>query len=188
MMSARKQAALVRKLLTAVKRSQSPQCRGKAPCLIKELVVAVLAEEMTPRSALIAVNRVERAFVDWNEVRASSLYEIAEAMNDGVVQLDRARRIQSVLCRVFDKLNDMSLDSLAERSRTEAKRLVSFFLRPPKAPSKARRVAMKSNSSPAPATGARKKSVVFGKAKQSAKKRARTVSGASRRKKTTAPS
>lgn len=126
-MSSRKPAALARRVLSAAKHAAAAPDSAKVRCPLKELLLGVLSDDMPGRSALIALNRLERFFVDWNEVRVSSPHEVAGVMNSGRGEVKAAERVCTVLARVFDKANDLSLAFLAEKTPRDVARLVARF-------------------------------------------------------------
>lgn len=157
-MPTEKVITLTRKVLAALKAADGPRKNAKSHSPIKELLLGALSAEMARRSALIALNRVERAFVDWNEVRVSSVYEIAEAMNGVAENIEGAERIRAVLHRVFDVTNDMSLSVIEEKRFRDAARLVNRLAAPAKRTSRSSRNPRTRRKTPARKTSRRARS------------------------------
>ena len=132
-MPSAKAAALTRKVLAEVKRAEGvTKSRAKNHCPIKVLLRETLKSDMHERSALIALNRIEKQFADWNEVRVSSPFEIAATMNSGGNDLAHAEWIQRLLTGVFNTINEMSLRTLLDMTPTQAKRVVTRITTVPK--------------------------------------------------------
>ena len=131
-MPSRKLNALVRKLLAEARRAQDQTGPVKKHCPLKLLLRSILAAELNERGALIALNRLQRHFCDWNEVRVSSPCEIAAVMNSGSDDLVRAEWIRRILTKVFNTTSEMSLTSLLEMTQTQAIRLVGKLTSVPK--------------------------------------------------------
>ncbi len=145
-MASKSPTALARKVVAAVKRVNAGTLRQNDKGPVKLLLLGALSEHMPGRTALIALNRIERNFVDWNEVRVSSLHEIAEAMQDHSDGLAHAKHVRRILKRVFDLTNDMSMAELAEMSPRESARLIGKCLAPPPPPKRRPRVTADSGA------------------------------------------
>jgi hypothetical protein len=131
-MPARKAAALTKSILTIVKDSldESHSAKGRSP--LRELLLGVLSEDMTDRSATMLINRIEKHFVDWNEVRVSSLHEIAAVISESGDNIALAHQLRTVVERVFDVCNDLDMVMFADLGQRDASRHVSGFIRRPK--------------------------------------------------------
>jgi len=127
-MPANRAGGLARKVLAEVKRAESAREGGKERSPVKVLLLGALSEYLSARSALVLLNRLERTFVDWNEVRVSSPYEIATAMHGNADDLTYAEYIRRVLTRVFDETNDMTLSSLMDKRRSDVTRLIGRIM------------------------------------------------------------
>ena len=125
-MPADKATDLAKKIIAIVKDNATA---SKPRCPVREFLLCALMDEMSERGAATLLNRLERSFVDWNEARVSSVFEIAAAMDDGgLTHLERAGRIRELLRRVFDQTNDMTLSSFADMTQREVVRAVSRIL------------------------------------------------------------
>jgi hypothetical protein len=132
-MPRRKAAAVTRKVLAVLQDTlEGSPPKNRTP--IKELLLGALSRDMNERTALILLNKVERHFVDWNEVRISLLPEIAAVMSDNADHLDIAHRIRTILRRVFDVTCDLDMRMLADLTQREATRLIAGFIKPVAAP------------------------------------------------------
>lgn len=128
-----KATTLTRKVLAEVKRAEGiTKSRAKNHCPIKVLLRGILKSDMHERSALIALNRLEKHFADWNEVRVSSPFEIAAAMDAGGNDFAHAEWIQRLLTCIFDATNEMSLRALLNLTPTQATRIVARVINVPK--------------------------------------------------------
>lgn len=92
---------------------------------LEELLMGVFAEGISERRAAAALASLTRDFVDWNEVRVSSVCEIAALFPDMPEAIEKAGVVRHVLQRVYDQNNEMTLDFLKEKGPRDAARLVA---------------------------------------------------------------
>jgi len=91
---------------------------------MEEMLVGILAEGVSERKGASALSAITRYFVDWNEVRVSAPVEIASAMPELAGAMDKASLVRSVLQRIYDLSNEMTLDFLKEQSPADAAMLI----------------------------------------------------------------
>lgn len=169
-MPSSKATALTRKVLAEVKRAEGiTKSRVKNHCPIKVLLREILKSDMHERSALIALNRLEKHFADWNEIRVSSPFEIAAAMDSGGNDIVRAEWIQQLLLCIFDTTDEMSFSTFLDMTPTQARRIVT-------------RVISVSKPKTQPATGTQKTARAIKKQTTTKKKTPPTKSSAGRKK------
>ncbi len=89
---------------------------------LEELLLGVLAQGSSERSASRAYRRLTQFFVDLNEVRVSTPKDIEAAISDLPNAEDKAYAVKETLSHVFNKRNEISLGFLEEASAAEARR------------------------------------------------------------------
>lgn len=89
---------------------------------LEQLLFAFLLWETTLRQADQAYNRLKRRIVDYNDLRVSDPTEIAQAIGERYSRIDeRALRLRSVLREIYLREHGMSLESLKEMSKRDAR-------------------------------------------------------------------
>lgn len=91
--------------------------------LLEEAVRLLLAEKRSQRAVQSALRALREEFVDWNEVRVSTVYEVAACIGDSEEAVELARSVRSLLRVLFDAQNEVSADWLPEASPAEAREL-----------------------------------------------------------------
>jgi len=91
--------------------------------LLKLLISSVLNEDATRKQADKALDAIEREFVDYNELRVTLPRELVERVGKEYPFVRaKAETIKAVLNNIFDRFNRLSIDSLAELPKREARR------------------------------------------------------------------
>lgn len=89
---------------------------------MRALLYAMLRADATSSQALNAIGRIHSAVVDTNELRIAYPDEIAEMLGPRYPKVaERSERIRAVLCDVFRREHDLSLASLHELPKREAR-------------------------------------------------------------------
>jgi len=115
---------LAHKVLTVLRKEYGrPSAHVSRPAM-EEMLVGILAEGASERKGASALSDISRYFVDWNEVRVSAPCEIASAMPELTGAVDKGVLVRSVLQRIYDLSNEMTLDFLKEKSPADAARLI----------------------------------------------------------------
>jgi endonuclease III len=91
---------------------------------MEEMLVGILAEGASERRGVTAFSAISRYFVDWNEVRVSAPCEIASAMPGLADAIPKATVLRSVLQRIYDLSNTMTLDFLKDKTPAEAAKFI----------------------------------------------------------------
>lgn len=121
-MNARERKKLVEKILRLLREEYGePKKPEKRSLPLVQLIRSILAEDASDEAAEKALSRLEEEFVDWNEVRVSTVYEIAEALGSFPNAREKAERIHAVLQAVFEKTGQLDLTYLGERKPDEIK-------------------------------------------------------------------
>ncbi len=98
---------------------------------LDQVVLLILAQRTDFRRAQAAVKKLQTHYVDWNEVRVTSAYElrkITSALGSTGPQ-DRADHLRDLLGTIFNRFNKVNLDFMAPGSTdSEAARKRERFL------------------------------------------------------------
>jgi len=87
---------------------------------LEEMVVAILMDYVPRSRALNALQKMKKAFVDWNEVRVSTGREIAEAAADKGITVAAGRLISGALRKLYDDRSILNLDFLRDKAQKDA--------------------------------------------------------------------
>lgn len=111
----------LKKLLAHLKRTFTVE-EEPGDDLTTELVLACLSQNTTEAKARTALHRLRGSFVDMNELRVSRSAEIAEVLGKSYPEpRTTARQIAKLLHGVYEQLDTLSLESLREMGKREAK-------------------------------------------------------------------
>src|SRR5687767_6956469 len=91
---------------------------------VEQLVYCIAARQNPERRAAGAIRDLKQAFAGWNEVRVSSVLEIADVLkqHDIVQPIQKSEQIIRALARTFSDSHKLKLDELT-RERAEEIRL-----------------------------------------------------------------
>lgn len=93
--------------------------------IVEALVYAVIAEKMTETAAQRTMKGVRNNFVDINELRVSMTEEVTETLGaDTNENKNIALSLYKVLAAVFNKYNEVSLESLHKIGKRPAKQIL----------------------------------------------------------------
>ena len=95
----------------AVEKYGELKARKVRPAL-DQLILGVLYRQTSVRRATRALRELNRAFVDWTELRVSSVEEIVSHLSSAVWAWDSARRTKAILNTLFEKTNELCLQFL----------------------------------------------------------------------------
>lgn len=117
---------VVSQLFTAL----AKQAKGETPerPVLEQFIYAILREGSTREHADQAFANLQNRFFDWNEIRVSSVDEIAEILN-GVVSEpgQRAQRIVDFLQEVFETTFSFDLEPLHKKGLKQAAKQLSRY-------------------------------------------------------------
>ena len=103
-----------------------PEAAEKRPVL-EELLYAIVREGATPEDADKGYARLLKSFTDWNEVRVSTVQEVADALRPLPQPGARAKRIVGLLQKVFEERYAFHLDDLDKKGlKQAAKQLMRY--------------------------------------------------------------
>ena len=93
---------------------------GESLPVLEQFVYGLLREGATRDLADQAFANLRDQFIDWNEVRVSSVRELEEALSDLPEAEGRAERLVSFLQQVFEKNFSFDLEGLRKKGLKEA--------------------------------------------------------------------
>ena len=108
-------------------------CKGKTPAdpparpVLEQFLYALCREGTTRDLADQSYKNLQELFFDWNEVRVSSVRELADALGDVPEAENRAQRIIDFLQEVFETTFSFDLEPLQKRGlKLAAKQLARY--------------------------------------------------------------
>ena len=81
----------------------------------------ILHEDSSEKAVSAAMRRIDLQFVDWNEVRVSTPYQVSRAISATGDAEAKAVQLLALLQAVFRERNEVSLDFLREGSAADAR-------------------------------------------------------------------
>ena len=118
---------LLDKTLTLLKKKFHPPAEPDKRPVLEEVVFAMCREGLPTAAADAAFDRLRRAFVDWNEIRVSSVPEVAEVLGDTPRAGDRAKRIVEFLQEHFERTYSFELDDLEKKGVKQAAKQLARY-------------------------------------------------------------
>ena len=118
---------LLDKTLTLLKKKFHPPAEPDKRPVLEEVVFAMCREGLPTATADAAFDRLRRAFVDWNEIRVSSVPEVAEVLGDTPQAGDRAKRIVEFLQEHFERTYSFELDDLEKKGVKQAAKQLARY-------------------------------------------------------------
>ncbi|HSQ54362.1 MAG TPA: hypothetical protein VLM40_01350, partial [Gemmata sp.] len=100
---------------------------GEPRPLLEELIYAICREGSTPADADAGYARLRKAFIDWNEVRVSTVQEVADVLRPLSGPGTRGKRIIGLLQEVFEATYTYDLGELAKKGLKDASRKLRFY-------------------------------------------------------------
>ena len=100
---------------------------GEPRPLLEELIYAICREGSTPADADAAYARLRKAFIDWNEVRVSTVQEVGEVLRPLSQPGSRGKRIIGLLQEVFEATYAFDLGEVAKKGLKDAARKLRFY-------------------------------------------------------------
>ncbi len=95
--------------------------------LLEELLYAICREGSTPDEADAGYIRLRKAFVDWNEIRVSTVQEVAEILRPLSGAGTRAKRIIGLLQEVFEDRYVFDLGDLGKKGLKDTARKLRLY-------------------------------------------------------------
>ena len=119
-MSATKRATLIGKLNTALKKHYKPLPTQPARPLLEHVLYASLLEDTPADLADEGMAKCEQEFYDWNEVRVTTVTELAQVLSRLPEPVVAARRLKSNLQAIFEEFYTFDLDHLKKENLGKA--------------------------------------------------------------------
>jgi len=95
--------------------------------LLEELIYAICREGSTPADADAGYARLRKAFIDWNEVRVSTVQEVGEILRPLSAPGSRAKRIIGLLQEVFEATYTFDLGEIAKKGLKDTARKLRYY-------------------------------------------------------------
>jgi len=109
-------ASLINRLLKVVKKHYKPVPAVKDRPLFEHLVFACLVENSPSELAEQVLKSLKDDYFDWNEVRVSTLRELAEVTKPLVDSAQAAERVKQTLHSVFEGIYQFDLETLKKQN------------------------------------------------------------------------
>jgi endonuclease III len=125
-----KQDLLAKSLKLLEKRFPAPPpaaVAAPARPVLEELLYAVCREGSTPEAADAGFARLKGSFFDWNEVRVSTVSEVAEALHGVPDAGAKAQRVVEILQYVFEMYYSFDLADLDKKGLKQAAKQLARF-------------------------------------------------------------
>ena len=118
-MSASNRAKLIGKLHTALKKHYSPISAGNRS-LLEHVLYASLLQDATYEAADDGLAKCENDFFDWNEVRVTTVTELAQVLSGLPDPTKAAQRLKGNLQSLFEEFYTFELDHLRKENLGKA--------------------------------------------------------------------
>jgi DNA polymerase III gamma/tau subunit len=115
-MSASNRAARITKLQAALKKHYKPQPDGATRPLLEHVLYASLLQDAPSELADEGMAKCEQEFYDWNEVRVTSVTELAQVLSRLPEPAKAAERLKSNLQAIFEEFYTFDLDHLKKEN------------------------------------------------------------------------
>lgn len=119
-MSASNRAALIGKLQTALKKHYKPAPAQPTRPLLEHVLYASLLEDSPADLADEGMAKCEQEFFDWNEVRVTTVTELAQVLSRLPDPAKAAHRMKSNLQGIFEEFYTFDLDHLKKENLGKA--------------------------------------------------------------------
>src|ERR1700730_18150650 len=113
-------AALINRILRVIKKYYKPVPATKDRTLFDHLVFACLVENSPYEAAEQVFTTLKSDYFDWNEVRVSTVRELAEVTKPLVDSSCAANRLKQTLHAVFEAVYQFDLESFKKKNIGEA--------------------------------------------------------------------
>ncbi len=118
---------LLNLVLTALKKKFPAPPEPDKRAVLDEVVYAICRENVPTRSADEAYAKIRVAFFDWNEVRVSTVQEVADVLVSLPGAGDRAKRIIEFLQEHFERTYSFELDDLEKKGLKQAAKQLARY-------------------------------------------------------------
>jgi endonuclease-3 len=122
-----KQQLLSQAYVALKKKFRVPEPAEEKRPVLEELVYAILREGATADDADRAYAAMRKVFIDWNEIRVSTVQEVADALRPLPQAGARAKRVIGLLQKVFEERYAFTLDDLDKKGLKQAAKQLSRY-------------------------------------------------------------
>jgi len=119
-MTAKNRAGLITKLQTSLKKHYKPAPAAPGRPLMEHVLYAALLEDAPIDLADEGFAKCEQEFFDWNEVRVTSVTELAEVLSHFPSPASTALRLKRCLQSVFESFYSFEIDHLKKENLGKA--------------------------------------------------------------------
>lgn len=126
-MAASNRASLINKVLKVTKKHYKPVAMPKDRTLLENLVFACVAENSTYDVAEKVFQSLSKDYFDWNEVRVSTLAELAEVMKPLNDPEESATRLKRVLQSVFETHYTFDLEPMKKQNIGQSVKTITKY-------------------------------------------------------------
>jgi endonuclease III len=118
---------ILNQALTLLKKKFAAGTQPEPRAVLEEALYAIIREGVPSSIADRAYSNVKHVFIDLNEIRVSTVQEVADALIDVPHAGLRAERILGLLQEVFEDLYSFNLDDLAKKGLKQAAKQLSRY-------------------------------------------------------------
>jgi endonuclease III len=122
-----KQQMLTRAHAALKKRFPLPEAEASERTVLEELIYAACRDGSTPDLADRAYASLRKTFIDWNEVRVSTVQEVADSLRPLPQPGTRAKRIIALLQAVFEERYSYDLSDVLKKGLKDTARKLRFY-------------------------------------------------------------
>ena len=115
-MSTPNRASLLTKTFRVLKKHYKSVIPSKDRTILEHLLYACCLENTQPETADEAYAKLQESYFDWNEIRVTSVNELAEVLNPLTDPIDAATRLKQVLQMVFETHYAFDLEHLEKQN------------------------------------------------------------------------
>ncbi len=126
-MASNNRAALINKVIKVVKKHFKPAEPPRERSVLEHLVFASCVENSLPDDAEKVFSSLKTDYFDWNEVRVSSIRELAEVMKALNDSEEAAMRVKRVLQSVFETQYSFELEPMKKQNIGQAIKQLEKF-------------------------------------------------------------
>ncbi len=112
--------ALLTKLHKVLKKHFKPAANRHDQPVLESLLQAACLENSRPAAAEAVYEKLKASFFDWNEIRVSTVRELAELMHELVEPASVAARVKGILQSTFESEYSFDLEALKKKNLGEA--------------------------------------------------------------------
>ena len=114
----------VKKHLRALEKKHKPGYPPDTLSVLEKMLLQYLVFHAPHTNSLKAVRGLKEEFVDWNDVRVSSIREIATVLDEARLDTELAYTVKDILSDVFHHGHGLSLDFLQGEDADRARRFL----------------------------------------------------------------